>query len=145
MRYRIYRQLKKSRFLEWIGFSAELRAILRSRLHRGACDIHSIALELHMSLRTLQRRLKADGTSFSELLDSAKREVALELIEGDLTVRGIAERCGFSGSRALIRAFRRWTGTTPSGYREQLPRTCLGAEGRQLEPGRPDQDERRNR
>ena len=127
------------------SFSAELRTILRSRLHRGACDIHSIASDLHMSMRTLQRRLKADGTSFSELLDSAKRELALELIEGDLTVRGIAEQCGFSGSRALIRAFRRWTGTTPSGYREQLPRTRLGAECRRFEPGRPDQKRWRNR
>jgi AraC-like DNA-binding protein len=102
------------------SFSAELRAILRSRLQRNACDADSIAAELHMSLRTLQRRLEVDGTSFSEQLDSVKQEVALGLIEGDLPVREIAERCGFSGSRALIRAFRRWTGTTPLAYREQL-------------------------
>ena len=66
----------------------------------------SIAAELHMGLRTLQRRLEAEGTAFSEVLDGARREVALELIETDLPVRDLATRCGFSGSRALIRAFR---------------------------------------
>ena len=100
------------------SFSSELRAILRGRLEEGQCDSDSIAAELHMGLRTLQRRLKAEGTAFSEVLDGARREVALELIETDLLVRDLATRCGFSGSRALIRAFRRWTGSTPAAYRE---------------------------
>jgi AraC-like DNA-binding protein len=100
------------------SFSSELRAILRARLEGGPCDADSIAAELHMGLRTLQRRLEADGTAFSEVLDGARREVALELIETDLPVRDLATRCGFSGSRALIRAFRRWTGSTPAAYRE---------------------------
>jgi len=100
------------------SFSSELRAIFRARLDCGPCDADSIAAELHMGLRTLQRRLESEGTAFSEVLDGARREVALELIETDLPVRDLATRCGFSGSRALIRAFRRWTGNTPAAYRE---------------------------
>ncbi len=100
------------------SFSSELRAILRARLEGGPCDADSIAAELHMGLRTLQRRLQAEETAFSEILDGARRGVALELIETDLPVREVATRCGFSGSRALIRAFRRWTGSTPAAYRD---------------------------
>ena len=100
------------------SFGSELRAILRGRLEDGPYDADSIAAELHMGLRTLQRRLGAEGTAFSEVLDAARREVALELIETDLPVRDLARLCGFSGSRALTRAFRRWTGSTPAAYRQ---------------------------
>jgi len=114
------------------SFSSELRAVLRARLEDGPRDADSIAAELHMGLRTLQRRLEAEGTAFSEVLDGARREVALELIETDLPVRDLATRCGFSGSRALIRAFRRWTGSTPAAYREGT----RGAMSRSTEPSR---------
>jgi AraC-like DNA-binding protein len=114
------------------SFSSELRAILRARLEDGPCDADSIAAELHMGLRTLQRRLEAEGMAFSEVLDGARREVALELIAADLPVRDLAMRCGFSGSRALIRAFRRWTGSTPAAYREG----ARDAKSRPAEPSR---------
>ena len=54
---------------------------------------------------------------FREVLDDVRREVALELIESDLPLKDVAAGCGFSGSGTLIRAFRRWTGTTPAAYR----------------------------
>ena len=99
------------------SFAAELRARLRSRLRAGVCQADTIAAELHMGCRTLQRRLEAERTSFSEVLDDVRRELALELVPGDLPLKEVAARCGFSGPGALIRAFRRWTGTTPAAYR----------------------------
>ncbi len=103
------------------SFVAELGMMLRSRLQSGPCDADSVAAELHLGLRTLQRRLAEEQTSFSEVLDRVRRELALELIQADLPLSEIAARCGFSDSRALSRAFRRWMGTTPSLYRGAAP------------------------
>ena len=55
--------------------------------------------------------------SFRQVLDDTRRELALELIDEGLLLEDVAERCGYTGARALIRAFRRWTGTTPGIYR----------------------------
>ena len=98
-------------------FSDELRTILSSRLHRGPWDADSIAAELHTSVRTLQRKIESEGTSFSAILDRVRRERALELIQTDLPLREIAEQCGLGSPRSLIRAFRRWTESTPTEYR----------------------------
>ncbi|MDJ0867726.1 MAG: AraC family transcriptional regulator ligand-binding domain-containing protein [Myxococcota bacterium] len=99
------------------GFAAEVRSRLRSRLCSGAFQADAIAAELHLGCRTFQRRLEAEQTSFSELLDEVRRELALDLIRSDLPLKELAARCGFSGPGTLIRAFRRWTGTTPAAYR----------------------------
>ncbi len=101
------------------SFADELHAALASRLHGGPWDADSIAAELHISVRTLQRRVESEGTSYSEILDRVRREKALELIETDLPLREIAVRCGLSSPRSLIRAFRRWTGSTPSEHRKR--------------------------
>ncbi len=101
------------------SLAAELGTLLRSRLPSGPCDADSVAAELHISLRTLQRRLGAENTSYREVLDRARRQVALELLESDLPLNDIAAQCGLSNARTLIRAFHRWTGWTPSAYRKR--------------------------
>lgn len=83
-----------------------------------------VARALNISARTLQLRLAADGTSFSALTDAVQHERALALLaQPDLPVTTIATRTGFANPAAFTRAFRRWTGTTPSLYRnDQGPR-----------------------
>jgi AraC-like DNA-binding protein len=72
-----------------------------------------------MSMRTLKRRLAERDTSFSALLDEARREKATLLLRaGELTVDEIGQRLGYSDAANFGRAFRRWTGTSPKAFRD---------------------------
>lgn len=86
----------------------------------GFRPIEDIARALHLSTRTLKRRLAAAGTTFSDLLDELRRERSLALV-GDrrLTLEQIADRLGYSDVANFTRAFRRWTGTTPAALRRR--------------------------
>ncbi|HKP55120.1 MAG TPA: AraC family transcriptional regulator ligand-binding domain-containing protein [Polyangiales bacterium] len=84
----------------------------------GDVRIRKLARELHMSVRTLQRRLDDEGTSFAELADETRAELARELVsEGDVGLAEIAERLGFADFATFSRAFKRWTGSAPGAFR----------------------------
>jgi AraC-like DNA-binding protein len=101
------------------SLAAEVRARILARLRsrRGDCSVESIAAAMHVSPRTLQRRLESDGASFSGVLEQAQQERCMELLDSPATLEEIGEAIGLSGSRALSRAFKRWTGRTPSEHR----------------------------
>ena len=81
-------------------------------------DIDEIALYLHLSVRSTQRKLQEYGTSYSQLLDVIRKELALTyLLQTSNSVLYVSERLGFSEQSAFQRAFKRWTGLTPRGYR----------------------------
>ena len=104
--------------LEDRSVTGKVKKVLRSKLERGRCDLREIARELHMSPRTLQRRLAAESHSFTEIQDSLRREVCIENLEApDSALGEIAYVAGFSDSSAFSRAVRRWTGQSPLDYR----------------------------
>jgi AraC-like DNA-binding protein len=83
-------------------------------------DLTAIARALAVSPRTLQARLTREGTSFAALTDDFRRERALTLLsQPGLAITTIATRLGFATPSALTRAFRRWTGMSPSAYRRE--------------------------
>lgn len=104
--------------------SQGLVARVRELLPREASGFHSlaeVAAKLGFSSRTLKRKLKAEGSVFSEVLDQLAIEQARELLRSPtLSVEQIAERMGYSDVSNFGRAFRRWTGTTPAGYRRDV-------------------------
>ncbi len=74
-----------------------------------------------MSSRTLKRRLKMHGTSFQRMLDDTRKRDAIRLLEDrTLSVEEIAHRIGYSAPANLLRAFRKWTGTTPASFRARV-------------------------
>ena len=78
-----------------------------------------MARELGMSRQTLYRRLKAEGTTFEELLDAKRRQLAVRYLAVDRnSVKAAAYKLGFSDPAAFSRAFKRWTGSSPSLFRE---------------------------
>lgn len=84
----------------------------------GPTGLADAARKLAISTRTLQARLEAEGTTFAALADTARREHALALLaQPDLPVTTVAARAGFATPSAFTRAFRRWTGQSPSEYR----------------------------
>ena len=73
---------------------------------------------LLLSERSLQRKLADAGTSYREVLDDTRREMALAyLASKPHTLSEITFLLGFADSRSFSRAFRRWTGQSPSEYR----------------------------
>ncbi|HVL00889.1 MAG TPA: AraC family transcriptional regulator [Dongiaceae bacterium] len=87
-------------------------------LPSGRVKEDDIANALHLSTRTLQRRLLEEGVNFGELLQSTRRELAQNYIDdSQLSVSEIAYLLGFSDQANFTRAFRRWFGVTPSGWR----------------------------
>ncbi len=77
-----------------------------------------VARALHMSARTLQRRLEAESTSFTEVLDGTREELSRALLLDDsLSLGEIGYRVGFADLASFSRAFRRWTGMPPGQFR----------------------------
>jgi AraC-like DNA-binding protein len=97
-------------------FSHRVRGLLARELRGGDPTVDRIAERLHMSARTLRRRLEEDGTSLQALLDELRLELAVRYLdEQTLTLDEVAFELGFADVRAFRRAFKRWTGKTPRG------------------------------
>jgi AraC-like DNA-binding protein len=84
----------------------------------GGSDVAEVARAMHMSGRTLQRRLEQEGTTFSDVLDRARLEVARRaLATPSTTLTEVALQLGFSDLATFTRAFKRWTGMPPGQWR----------------------------
>ncbi len=100
-----------------------VRRLLAERLESGKADLCYVARELGMGARSLQRRLSREGTTFSELLDGLRCEIAREHLERCQTpIAGVAHLAGFSDVSAFTRAASRWFGATPKRLRERAGR-----------------------
>ncbi len=101
--------------------SAQVRRLLNQALGDGATTglpgPEQIAARLSISPQTLRRRLAAEDTSFQQVRDRLRRDVAVSaLARGDASIETLSDRLGFSEPSAFHRAFRRWTGATPRAY-----------------------------
>lgn len=98
-------------------FRSEVEQRLEALLESGETGIARVASDLGYSRQTLYRRLKAEGVTYEQLLDGLRRRLALRLVREGLSVKETAYRLGFSDPAAFSRAFKRWTGSSPSGHR----------------------------
>ncbi len=99
-----------------------VRASLLEQLPAGSSSIEVIASDLAVSTRTLQRRLKEEGTTFQAILDDTRTSLALHyLSNSDLSTGEISFLLGYEDTRSFYRAFHAWTGQTP-----QLARAAAG-------------------
>lgn len=95
-------------------FASRVRKHLLQALRAGRNAMADIADDLGLSVPAFQRRLRREGVTFSELLDTHRRESALRMLfEGERNIGGIAYDLGYDDQGSFNRAFRRWTGTTP--------------------------------
>jgi AraC-like DNA-binding protein len=99
------------------------KAEFLEQLSSGEPSADDIAQRLHMSSRTLQRKLAEAGTNFQKLADECRRDLALRYIDdAGCSITDITFLLGFSGQSTFSRAFRRWTGVSPSEYRQRQSR-----------------------
>ncbi len=101
------------------GTEARVRAELAGRASNGQPPtVEDIAKRLSLSTRTLKRQLAAVGTTFSDILDDWRKDRAVLLLEAKgRSLDAIAEELGYSDVANFTRAFKRWTGKTPAGFR----------------------------
>jgi AraC-like DNA-binding protein len=99
------------------GAAPDVRAAARAALVGGRCTLAGTARMLGVSPRTMQRRLQSEGTSFGDLVDELRREMALAYLERNATIQETAWLLGYRDATAFHHAFKRWTGTTPGRTR----------------------------
>jgi AraC-like DNA-binding protein len=98
----------------------QTKSIIFDQLPFGQVAIDQIAERLFLSERTLRRRLKEASTSFKDLLAETRRELGERYIQdSSLSLTEIAYMLGFSDSSSLSRAYKNWTGKSPSEHRNQ--------------------------
>lgn len=101
------------------SLTSQIRRLL-GRDCRNWPDLDAVAQHLHTSPQTLRRHLREEGSSFQELKDHLRRDLAIyHLGRDELSIQDIAEQLGFSEPSAFHRAFKKWTGLTPGAYRAQ--------------------------
>ncbi|MDH1010422.1 AraC family transcriptional regulator [Pseudomonas nicosulfuronedens] len=97
-----------------------LRLLLKDGLPRK----ERVAERFDMTVRTLQRHLQQAGTSYQQILDELRQELAEHyLVHSDLPIQDIAQYLGFTESRSFHRSFKGWTDQTPGEYRQQHKKT----------------------
>jgi AraC-like DNA-binding protein len=99
-------------------FPAQVRSVLRSALLTGHAKADQVAALFSIHSRTLSRRINAFGTSFQDLVDEGRFEIARQMLEDSaMQVSQIAAALDYADASAFTRAFRRWSGTTPADWR----------------------------
>ncbi|MEY4429595.1 MAG: hypothetical protein RLZZ182_2284 [Pseudomonadota bacterium] len=103
---------------------ARLKRLLQERLPSGEPSLEDLAHSLQMTPRSLQRRLAELGTSFRDLIHEVRHQLALEYLrQPHHSISDIAYLLGFAEVSAFTRAFRRWTGVSPTAWRDAPPPT----------------------
>lgn len=107
--------------LAQLGEGLHLIDSVRALVRRSEGEVptaEEVARRLHVSTRTLKRRLAEHNTSYSDVLSGVLRERAIALLDDPrLSVEDVAGRLGYSDVANFTRAFRRWTGRTPAAHR----------------------------
>ncbi|WP_394389153.1 AraC family transcriptional regulator [Shewanella woodyi] len=102
------------------SFSSKVAKEIVIAMSLGNPERESIAKTFHMSSRNLQRKLKHEQTSFSELLDSIRKNLALKyILNSEVAIIEISFRLGFKDPSNFTRAFKRWYQKSPLQYRKQ--------------------------
>ena len=115
------REQCEAEFQKFFATPESLLMDVRQRLiehEEGTLSLEQMADRLHMSSRTLKRRLQDEGANYREIVEAVLRERATRLLmETDLPVSEIAFRTGYNDVSNFTRAFKRWTGKTPRDFR----------------------------
>ncbi|GAB4587129.1 helix-turn-helix domain-containing protein [Nocardia sp. IFM 10818] len=105
----------------------ELHLVISDALACGEPGLDAVARRLALSPRTLQRRLRELDTTWRAEIEQVRLRQARNLLrDTELPVQSVAARVGYTDARSLRRAFRRWTGQTPDGFRGGIADECAG-------------------
>jgi AraC-like DNA-binding protein len=99
-------------------FMRRLRHLITTGLHTGVPELSSVAEQMGLSARTLQRRMNEHDIVFSDLVDNIRKGIAFEYVrETDYRLIDIAHILGYQEASSFTRAFKRWADETPRQMR----------------------------
>ncbi|MGB5882783.1 MAG: AraC family transcriptional regulator [Desulfobulbales bacterium] len=102
-----------------LNLAQQVKTAFLDLMPAGHISVKRVARRLNMTARSLQRRLRAEGTTFSKLVDEARRELAEDYIhDPSFSLMEVAFILGFSDFSSFSRAYKRWTGISPSKVRK---------------------------
>lgn len=102
------------------SLSERIHGLLGDELSRDLPSIEHISEIFHTSSTTLRRHLRQENTSYQQIKNDRRRDLAIKLLtENKPNIDSIAEKVGFSDANTFRRAFKKWTGMSPSDFREQ--------------------------
>jgi AraC-like DNA-binding protein len=102
------------------AFHTKIFNYLLSNSYLGLVSIEQIAANFNVSARTLQRRLKLEGTSFQQVADEARKTLSIQYLSaGEYSIKQVSHMLGYNEISAFTRTFKRWTGVAPTGFRKQ--------------------------
>ena len=103
-----------------VEFLQEIIGLVRILLLHGKSTGDDLALMLSMHRRTLNRRLRARGTTYQEVLDYVRFTVAAQLLrDSHISLDEVAATLGYASVTPFMRTFHRWSGTTPGRWRRE--------------------------
>jgi AraC-like DNA-binding protein len=101
------------------SFADRVRSVVQQKLTGRRPPIEDIADALHISSRTLQRRLQDEGSNFQRVLEEARHQLARHYLNNsDLELNEAAYLLGYEDGNSFVRAFRGWEGIPPARWRE---------------------------
>jgi AraC-like DNA-binding protein len=104
-----------------VPYSVRVRDFLVQQAPSGRAEMETVARSLGLSVRSLRRRMDAEGKPFFAVVNDAQAIVAKNLLRNtERTLKEIADELGFLDTTSFHRAFKRWTGMTPRSYRKTL-------------------------
>ena len=104
-------------------YTSRVKNKLLETLPAGNCTVESVAEQLHIGTRSLQRRLRAEHSSFRKILKDTRSELAIHYMKNsNLKDYEISFLLGFEDQNSFFRAFQQWLGTTPDSFRDTFAR-----------------------
>ena len=102
------------------AFSSQVKQMILKQFRFQFPQVEEVAAQMHLTTRTLQRKLQEENTTFRTLVDGIKEELACNLLlNKNLSVTEIAYQLGYAEPSTFQRAFRQWTGKSPNAFRRQ--------------------------
>ena len=101
------------------SFSQQVKSCILNMVRPAFPTVEQVASHLNMSVRSLQRKLKAEGKTFQELLENLRKDAAMNYLQNEeMSIGEVGFLLGYAEPSAFVRAFKRWTGVAPGKWKD---------------------------
>ncbi|MCW5668683.1 MAG: AraC family transcriptional regulator [Hydrogenophaga sp.] len=110
-----------------LGIARRVRATMVPRQGQAVDfpSIETVAAALHTTPQTLRRKLNREGSSYGEIKENIRRDIAIQrVLKGNARIEDIAQAVGYAETRSFTRAFHQWTGYSPLQYRQRFQQSA---------------------